>query len=42
VQFVEAVLALAQWAKQNAVIRLSAQRFHIGAPRDMKFAHHLL
>jgi hypothetical protein len=39
VQFAVAVSALAQWAKQSAVIRLSAQQFHTGVPMDMKSDH---
>jgi hypothetical protein len=42
VQFVEVVLALAQWAKQNAEIRLNALLFLTGAATDTKFDHHLL
>jgi hypothetical protein len=41
VQFAEAVSALAQWARQNAVIRLSALPFHIGVQITMKFVPHL-
>jgi hypothetical protein len=42
VQFAEVVSALAQWAKLNAVIRLSALPFHIGAVTDTKFVPHSL
>jgi hypothetical protein len=39
---VEAESALAQWARQNAVIRLLAHMFHTFVQMDMKFVHHLL
>jgi hypothetical protein len=41
VQFAEVVSAPAQWAKQSAEIRLSAQQFRTGVPMAMKFVHHL-
>jgi len=41
VLFVEVVSVPAQWARQSAEIRLSAQQFHTGAAKDMKSAHHL-
>jgi hypothetical protein len=41
VQFVEAESALAQWARQNAVIRLLAHMSHIFVQMVTKFVHHL-
>jgi hypothetical protein len=38
---VEVVSVPAQWARQSAEIRSSAQQFHTGAVKDMKSDHHL-